>query len=570
MPADTKKFKDLFVSEAEDRLSDLSGSILEIEKNPQAVDKYAELMRSAHTIKGAAATMGYAQVANLAHALEDVFHAGERGAMFLTPEAITIALEGIDLLSVSLASIKNEDKEPESIGMVEKLHSILATHPEHPKPTEAPTIQSTVTVASTEIAIPKFKIPDSVKVGVGKLDVLMGIYEELLMLKLKLDTMLDPAEDSVRSLPDAELKQRMFFISEFRTMFNEFGRLLSEMQDEFLSIRLVPLEQIFGQFPRMIRDLSLREGKQVEFLMEGMDIELDRSVLDGLGGALAHLLRNAVDHGIQESGQILLKAERTKDRVRVTVQDNGGGIDYARVKEVAIERGVIRAEEAPLLSKHDVAQLIFHPNMTTNRVVTDISGRGIGLSAVKEFADGAGGHVVVVSPIPEENRGTRFTLDLPISVATLKVLLVQSEGYLFAIPFTNVVHTITIKEGEISRAAHQELLTYEERVIPLLRLDHVLGLYFGLPITPDPNEERVVVILSGEDEEIALVVDRCAGEQELLIKALPPVLRGTQGFSGSALIPDGRTILLLDVHGLLAQAMGDILESTLRYSAPNK
>ena len=420
-----------------------------------------------------------------------------------------------------------------------------------------------VTNASTTGTQQKFSAPSSIRVGVERLDALMGLFEEMLMLRLKLDSILEPSLEIVKTINDPVLRSKIYFLKEFESLFGNLARLLSETQNELLLIRLVAIEQIFSQFPRMVRDLSLREGKEIEFRTEGGNIELDRTVLDGLGGALAHLLRNAVDHGIVKKGSIILSAKRVNDRVHVSVEDNGGGIDYDRVVTVAIERDIITVEAAKNLNKKEIADLLFLQNMSTSSEVTDISGRGVGLSAVYAFVSDVGGRITITSPLPDKG-GTRFLLDLPISLATVKVLLVESSGFTFAIPFGSVVRTMSFAQDQITTTANQELLIEHGRPIPLLRLSQLLDISFADVFSKGKNErsELLAVLLLIENQEVAMLIDHCVGEQELLVKSLPPVLRGIRGFSGSTLLPDGRTVLLLDAHGLLLRAFGDILEST--------
>lgn len=551
------KFKDLFCEEATDQLTTLSGELLNIEKDPTNIERYATLMRAAHTVKGAAATMGYTGMAKLAHALEDVFHLGERKAIVLDAEAVSVSLSAIDTMRASLAEIKEHDKEIDVEQVIQNLlaltsreqsasSAIAENAPVHPTPVPAQAFASA--------------LPSSVRVDVERLDALMGLFEEMLMLRLKLDSLLEPAIGITKTITDHQVKDRLYFLKEFETIFAQLARLLSETQGQLLTIRLVQVEMIFSQFPRMVRDLSLREGKQVEFRMEGGDVELDRTVLSGLGGALAHLLRNAVDHGIDKSGTIVLSAKHMNDRVHVSVVDNGVGIDYDRVKQVAIERGIIAEDAATHLRKQEITELLFHPNMSTNTEVTDISGRGVGLSAVHSFVKEVGGHISVISPV-SDGKGTKFLLDLPISLATVQVLLVESSRFTFALPFSAVVRTLTFSRSDIRESAHQEMVTVDGKLVPILYLNKLLDITFGDMFFAGKKvgDEVLAVLLEIEGERILVAIDSCLGEQELLIKSLPPVLRNIRGFSGSALLPDGRTILLLDAHGLLLEALGDIL-----------
>ena len=560
MALEKNKYKDLFCAEAQEQLAVLSDTLLLLEKEPTKLEYQQTLMRSAHTIKGSSATMGYVRMAELAHAIEDVFHACEHGTLSVSSEVISVLLSGIDRLTGSLASIIEHDVELEVTDVIGALKEILEASNKN-IPTE---IKSAPTAP---IPLVRIATPDTIKVSIDKLDALMGIFEEMLMVRLKLNAMLEPAIEAANSVTDPLIKQKLFFVSEFKFSFAEFARLLSENQDTLLAIRLVPLEQIFAQYPRMVRDLAIREEKKIEFIMHGADISLDRTVIEGLGGALAHLLRNAVDHGIVKEGTIRLSALRVRGRARVTVEDNGAGVNFARVKEVALLRGVDTVERISLMTNDALMELLFHPNMSTNTTVTDISGRGVGLSAVREFVQDVGGRIDIISPIPETGIGTRFVLDLPVSLATIRVLILLSHGYTFALSFDSIVRTIEFTQNDVTGTLDQLTLYIDEELLPIIQLKNVLQLAFGSYQDVQPSSKiRTGVIVHTGRTKFVLEVDSCTGEQDLLVKSLPPILRNNKGFSGSALLPDGRTILLLDAHGLLIHVVNDILKTNVPQS----
>jgi len=557
------KFKDLFYNETAEQLRTLSRTLLLLEEHPDHKEYYPTLMRNAHTVKGAAATMGYTQMAHLAHVLEDIFRAGEEATLAIVPEVVSGALRAADRLNESLERIHRNEEEVPVEDVAHALELLLANVPASASKEASLPLSGNAVSTSLD---PKhesgvtYAPPTSVRVGVERLDTLMGIFEELLMLRLKLAGVLEPALMIGKTITDPHVRDSLFFLQEFPMLFGEFARLLSQMQEEILEIRLVTLDSIFGQFPRMVRDLALAEKKHITLQIEGGDIELDRTVLEGLGGALAHLLRNAVDHGIENEGVIQLSAARVGERVHVTVCDDGMGIDYDAVKKVALARGLVAEAVLQKLSNAEIGELLFQPNMSTNQSVTEISGRGVGLSAVRAFAQDVGGRVSIISPV-EGARGTRFLLDLPISLATVRVLLVESGGFTFALPFGGIIRTFATTKDLIVESAHQESLIVDGKLVPFLRLDRLLGITFGDTFhATEMSESLSVVLLMLEREIIALGVDQCVGEQELLVKSLPPVLRDIKGFSGSTLLPDGRTILLLDAYGLLIRAFGDILK----------
>lgn len=559
------KYRELFCAEAEDQLAALSRTLLLLEKNPEQATLYAELMRCAHTVKGASATMGFVHMAELAHALEDVFQAGQGSLVVIDQGIISLALRTVDRLSFILGEIKEGKTDSPSDELMELLHKAVGKGGVAASLSiiEQQKADASLRITEEEQIAARIVTPTSIKVGVDHLDVLTGLFEEMLILRLKLVAKLAPSAEIVSDIGDPLLRKKLSFLNDFKSLFDEMARMLSETQDQLLRIRLVPLEQIFGQYPRMMRDLAVKENKEVEFAIEGSDIELDRAVMGGLGGALTHLLRNAIDHGIAKKGKVLLRAERDKGRARVIVEDSGEGVHIARVREVAISRGVEKREIVEAMNDQEVLELLFHPNMSTNTEVTTISGRGVGLFAVKAFAADVGGHLSIVSPIPESGVGTRFTLDLPISLATIKVLVVESRGYTFAIPFGSVVRTVFVASPHIMGAAHQETIYIEDRLFPLVRLDELLKLALpGDRAKLDEGSPISLVILTLEKGPVALLVDEVHGEEELVVKSLPPLLRKIKGFAGSTLLPDGRTVLLLDAPGLLLHAINDILEST--------
>ncbi|MEK7453107.1 MAG: chemotaxis protein CheA [Patescibacteria group bacterium] len=569
---DISKFKDLFISEAEDRLQILNDNLLVLEKNPSDGKLLDELMRSSHTIKSSSATMGYKKMAFLMHVMEDIFDYARNGVLKITPTIIDQLFKTIDISEKSLASIKESNNELNVDAIIEELKKITGVKTEGTgksiraadgkpivvdiKPKEEKQINN-VEVTAVE---PEKKANivqagevvqkiEHIKVPIKRLDDLMNLMEELLVDKMRLEQFKNR---------DVELKG----------VIEHLGRLVSDIQHQVMQARLVPVDQIFARFPRMVRDLSQNQNKQVELEVSGGEIELDRTVVDKLGEPLVHILRNAVDHGIEKSGIIKLQAMRENDFALIIVENNGVGINFGKVRQAAVKRNIIGAKEADSLNKDQIMNLLFHPRLSTNDEVTETSGRGVGLSVVKGFTDQIGGRVIIESPL-SGNNGTRFTLELPLTIAIINSLLVGVKDTLFAIPFSSIERSVNIQNGEIKSMADQDVAVVSGVDVPLVYLDKVFSLN-GAEIADikfksieDASQElevknlkssiTAVLIKRGKDVT-GIVIDKLINEQEIIVKPLPSVLHGTKGFSGSTILGNGKTILILDVVSLLEDA----------------
>jgi two-component system chemotaxis sensor kinase CheA len=317
---------------------------------------------------------------------------------------------------------------------------------------------------------------------------------------------------------------------------------------------MVEVRYVFDRFPRMVRDLAKKEGKLVEFVIEGKDIELDRTVLDEIGDPLVHLLRNCIDHGIEapeervrkgkdEKGRILLKARRVKDHVEIIVEDDGRGIDPEKIKRIAVEKGLISESEAAKMSDDEAKMLIFTPGFSSADKVTDISGRGVGLDVVRNKILSLGGTVELES---EVDKGTRFVLKLPLTLAITKALLISAGGKIYAIPLNNVNEILNVKAEDISTVMGQEVIQLRGRILPVYDLLSLLGKSSGT----NSKHNRPVVIVEKGGNLIGLAVDGLIGQQEIVIKSLDGKLRDVRGFAGSTILGDGRVSLILDIASL--------------------
>ncbi|MFB6071189.1 MAG: chemotaxis protein CheW [Halanaeroarchaeum sp.] len=373
----------------------------------------------------------------------------------------------------------------------------------------------------------------SVRVDVDRLDELHGLVEQLVTTRIKLR----------RSVGDSNRRAE--------EELDELDKITSNLQDTVMDMRLVPMKKIVGKFPRLVRDLAREEGKQVDFVIEGDDVELDRTILTEISDPLMHLLRNAVDHGLESpeereaagkdpTGTIRLEAERERDRVQVRVVDDGRGIDHDAVREKAVEKGVVDRSTAEDMPDEQVAELIFHPGFSTTEEVTDVSGRGVGMDVVNDTVSRLDGSVSVES---EEGEGTTITLSLPVTVAIVKVLFVESGGEEYGIPIKSIDEISRMRP--IKRVDGEEVVTYGDTVYPLVRLGEALDVPGATK-----NGDGMLVKVRESERQVAIHCDDVRGQEEVVVKPFEGILSGIPGLSGAAVLGEGDVVTILDVGSL--------------------
>ncbi|WP_158056510.1 chemotaxis protein CheA [Halorussus halophilus] len=374
----------------------------------------------------------------------------------------------------------------------------------------------------------------SVRVDVDQLDDIHGQVEQLVTSRIKLrrsveQAQLDSAEDHL----------------------DELDKITSSLQDTVMDMRLVPLKKVVNKFPRLVRDLARTQEKEINFEMEGTDIELDRTILDEISDPLMHLLRNAVDHGIEPpaerdeagkptEGTIRLRGSRERDRVTITVEDDGGGIDPDGIRAKAVEKGIMTREEADELEDEEAQKLVFHAGFSTNEEVTDVSGRGVGMDVVQDTVSRLDGHIDIDSTPGE---GTTFSLSLPVTVAIVKVLFVQSGEEEYGIPIKNVDEIRRM--GAVKTVEGEEVVTHDDTVYPLIRLGDALDV---------PGETRngdgMLVRVKESERQVAIHCDAVSRQEEVVVKPFEGILSGIPGLSGAAVLGEGDVVTILDVESL--------------------
>jgi two-component system chemotaxis sensor kinase CheA len=387
-----------------------------------------------------------------------------------------------------------------------------------------------------------------IRVEAERVDAVLDLVGELIIAKSMMQELL---AEMNRSLANAPLRAKTADLVVFQS------QILKKLQRAVMKIRMVPVEQMFRRLPRVVRDTAKQLGREVEIVIAGENTDLDKSILDALAEPMMHLLRNAVDHGIEPPlerltagkapvGTIRLNAYHQGNQVVIEINDDGKGIDFEKVVASAVSRGVITAEQASRLSDADTIDLIFHPGLSTSPEVTEISGRGIGMDVVKAVMDRLKGAIAVTS-VPGE--GTTFRLMVPLTMAIIKALLFRVSERLYAVPLGNVMEILRSSESEVHTADGQEILQIREEVVPLIRLSRI-----------HPGGARAqklyVIVISHGGRKIGLVVDRLIGEQELVIKGLDESLVRTELVSGASILGDGRVVLILSISDVVAKLGG--------------
>jgi two-component system chemotaxis sensor kinase CheA len=347
-------------------------------------------------------------------------------------------------------------------------------------------------------------------------------------------------------------------VSALSEMTLHFGRVVDQLQQEVMQARMLPIASLFNKFPRLVRDVARSAGKQVELIIEGEATELDRAVIEVIGDPIIHLLRNAVDHGIESpkarkkagkptSGTVWLTAAHEEGHIVVTVRDDGQGIDPAKIRKAAVSRGLLSDEEAAQLDDQAAISLIFEPHLSTAEQVTDVSGRGVGLDVVRTNVKQLSGSVIVESEIGE---GTTFRLTLPLTLAIVQTMLVAIGDDVYAIPLTGIIETVYLSDVTVNGVKGSPVIHWRDSVLPLVYLREFFS-HPRLMSAPPANGRQAIVTVAWGRQQVGLVVDRLIGKQEIVIKSLSPILGNVSGLSGCTILGDGSIALIVDIPGLI-------------------
>jgi two-component system, chemotaxis family, sensor kinase CheA len=668
------QYLEVFIEESKENLQTCNEQLLELEKNPENLSIVNEIFRAAHTLKGMSATMGYEDLANLTHKMENVLDGIRNEKIYVSPEVLDVVFKSVDDLEAMVISIANggdgkrdvtevvtllqsiekgegiqavqADAHSETASAVaqekasieyeayeqtvieqsyeqgmkcfeisvslredcllkaarvymvfevlEKSGEIIKSEPSVDKLEEEQFDQSfTVTLITNEDAaslekkvmkvsevekaevseiIPaafkgspavhtdetkttrkeegdSLKIEKSptqksgpanktIRVNIERLDILMNLFEELVIDRGRL-------EQISQDLGNPELNETV----------ERMTRISGDLQTIILNMRMVPVETVFNRFPRMVRQLARDLNKKINIEIIGAETELDRTVIDEIGDPLVHLIRNAIDHGIEkpdirvkngkpEEGTVMLKAYHSGNHVFIELEDDGAGINKHRVLEKAVQKGIVSEETAHTLTDRQIYELILASGFSTAEQISDISGRGVGLDVVKATIESLGGSITIDST---EGNGSLFSIQLPLTLSIISVMLVEIEKEKYAIPLSSIIETAIVKKEEIMNAHNQKVIDFRGKVVPLIFLEDV----FEVPKEKMEEDYYSTVIVRKGEKMAGLVVDSFIGQQEIVLKSLGNYLTDVYAISGATILGDGQVALIVDCNALI-------------------
>lgn len=515
----TQEEKDVFIAEAKGHVQAMNTSLLSLEKFPGKKDAIRSMLHACHTLKSISSMMTYHQMGGLCHAIEDVM-TGIKMKKLKVAECSDTLFQCLDAVSSSLREISEGRPERDTKSLLKRLAALEGGGGD--------------AVVEADGEVPQVEKITSIHVKVQRLDQLMNLSEEILIHKLALD----------------RLKEEIGH-PDLTANVDTLGRLITDMQYHVMQARLVPMSSVFDKFPRLVRDLAKQQKKEVGLVIEGADIELDRSVIDEIGDSLVHIVRNAVDHGIESpeerrraskpvAGTIRIIAKRTRGVAIIEVADDGRGLDIEGITRKAMKQGILSASP----SRDAMRDAVFSGISTAKRV-TDISGRGLGLNIVKSKIESLGGAVRMESP---GGSGTRCILEIPLTLAVIYALFVNVGASAYAIPVDAIERLVTVRQDEIKGMLNAEAIILEHEDVPVIRLD----LLFGEP--PLPQEKYSIVIVRRGEDRAGLLVNGVMSTQEIVIKPMHKLVRDkryARSFAATAIIGTGEAILVMDVANLL-------------------
>ncbi|MCL5291926.1 MAG: chemotaxis protein CheA [Actinobacteria bacterium] len=613
MSVDMSAYLDIFNTEATELLASLNNALLALERNGVDAVQINETFRVAHTLKGMAATMGFNKMAELTHGMEALLEKVRKGQRTINSELLDLLFNCLDALSVLLKTGELESLEelkaaldaastghcPSESGYevsvkflkscampkarshvvikaLEKIATVESSNMEELSKGTLPdsfkvTIRSTADRATIEsvllsvseveaASVTRFKdkkkpvgkkavgevdestrqpgvsLSETIRVNAAHLDNLLNLVSEMVVNRTRLETLV--SSEQFGSLTDA---------------IDELGQITSGLQEEILAMRMIPVSYVFNRFPRMVRDVAHQLRKEVELVIEGQDIDLDRMVLDEISEPLTHLLRNAIDHGIEppeirvasgkpRTGTVKLSAARKHGSVVIEVADDGRGIDPEKIKKIALEKGLADPEEIASMGNDDCYSLMWKPGFTTVGKATAISGRGVGLDAVKDKISDLGGILRIRSML---GSGSSFGLEVPLTLALIPALMVTVRKQIFALPLSNVIDIASSHDVETHRIGDRQVIVFRGETIPLVDQRAIFG-------GPDPDRKPgYVVTVQVGDDRVGLKVERVIRKQEIVLKPLTCFLRGIKSLAGSTVLGDGTVALVVDPRNLL-------------------
>ncbi|WP_252503587.1 chemotaxis protein CheA [Sporosarcina sp. Marseille-Q4943] len=676
---DTNQYLEMFLEESKEHLQACNEHLLELERNPEDLAIVNEVFRSAHTLKGMSATMGYEDIADLTHKMENVLDAIRNSRIRVSTEILDIVFKAVDYLEEMVMDIEEGGTGKKD---VQELVSALNRIEEGETSVSTPAIETAASAMTIELHksqdAPTLQYDDyemtvieqSQEQGFHAFEVLVTLREDCLLKAARVFMVFEILEKSgeiVKSKPTVEqlenedfdevftvvlitseeassLEAKVMKVSEVESvhvnsitnishpvsgspaeikvatpkelgkaeappqkgrraanahnanktirvnierldilmnLFEELvidrGRLQSiaselhnpdlnetvermtrvsgDLQNIILNMRMIPVETVFNRFPKMVRQLARDLDKKINLEIIGAETELDRTVIDEIGDPLVHLIRNALDHGIEnpaeriakgkpEEGTVTLRAYHSGNHVFIELEDDGAGVNKERVLQKALERGVVTEEIAATLTDRQISELILASGFSTAEKITDVSGRGVGLDVVKSTIESLGGYITIDS---KEGQGSLFQVQLPLTLSIISVMLVNLDKDIYAIPLSSIIETAIIKTSDILNAHNQKVIDFRGTIVPLVNLKGI----FEMDEAQELEEFQSVVIVRKGDKMAGLVVDSFIGQQEVVLKSLGNYLQSVFAISGATILGNGQVALIVDCNALI-------------------
>ena len=564
--------------------------LIEMEKHPDDPNLLNAIFRAFHTVKGGAGFLNFNHMVVLCHAAEDVFNLLRSGKIRVSQDLMDAALQASDCLQVMMSEVsEGRELSAAPAALIEHLHALSKS-----QPAKAPEPAAEVKVAASsgkeEISEDEFEALLDQLHGAGKAPTLIveappkpGIVETLkpqapvAATEVKAGVSHASASETTIRVDTFRLDKMMNMVGELVLVRNRLKTLRTSSGSEDLSkaigqldfitrglqgavmqIRMQPVRKVFSRFPKVARDVARTVGKQVEVELVGEDTDLDKNLVEALADPMVHMVRNAVDHGIElpevraragkpEIGKVILSAKQQGDSILISVSDDGAGIDPEKLRGKVVEKGLMDREAAARLSADECLQLVFMPGFSTKEQISDLSGRGVGMDVVKSAINQLKGNVRIESRI---GHGSTIHIHLPLTLAILPALMVSVSGRIFAMPLASVIDVTVLKPETIRRLDPWDVVLIRDQTVRLIHLDRWAG------ITDDPDQCRHVVLAQVDNERYGFVVHQVRGREEVVIKPLGAMLRGLTGLAGATVTGQGRVALILDFPGLIKACEG--------------
>jgi len=542
---DMREIFDSYVIEASEILEHLSQDLLTLEKKPSDANLLNTIFRGIHTLKGTSSFLGFSQMTELTHTSEDLLNKLRKGDFVADGEVIDILIEAHTAAKTLLQRIRNHNLQPIDLdstlekirGFMQRQSTILQIDS-----VVASVKEQAAAITDTSKVIQQRMDDSTIRVDVDRLDNLMNLVGELVLARNRLSQV---TQSLIEKYERIEMSKQIADIS------SQIDFVTTELQMAVMKTRMVPIEKVFNGLPLLARNLMRTIGKDVDLQIYGKETELDKSLIEELNDPLIHMIRNAIDHGIEfpeeriklgkpSQGIVIVSAERDGNFILITMEDDGRGMDAEQIKLKAIERGLITEEQAREMSKSEALNLVFIPGFSTKQETTNISGRGVGMDVVKTKIAKLKGIVEIDS---EYGKGTIITLKLPLTLAIIQGLLMKVADETFAVPLNTVFEIVRLGVDEIYTIQGREVMRVRDSVLPIARMADIIG----RKSVPDHSKTSYVVIVGWGGKQIGLLVDSLLGQKEIVIKTLGNYLGDIPGIAGSTILGDGSVILVIDV-----------------------